>query len=443
MKLVNIYILMLLGWSLFAIPEAEAQKWTLDRCLDTALVHNKGVQIGQNEVRMGIQRQKEAQANLLPKLSANADYKYFVSLPYQLLPLSALNPTAPDGVFREAQFGVPHNINANIQLILPLYSPQLYGGVESARVAMEIEELQLEKTKEQLYFDIAQLFYNAQLLAQQLAFLDSNTNNTRRLRQNVLLLQSQQMATGTEVLKVELQLQQLITQRATVLSKYDQVLNGLKMAIGLPLISDFDIETGVQMPQDVSYESRNSLEWKLIQTRRSLVNNELKVLNRSRYLPSVALTAMYGTTGFGYNGEPSSFLDFYPIGLAGLQISYPLFNGSVTQRKITQKSLELNNIELQLAMINDQNQVQIENAAMQRTIAKQTAAHAAAQIKLAQQIYEQSLLQQAQETASLTDVMLADNALREAQQLYITATIEYLKADLELKRSKGQLNINN
>ena len=30
---------------------------------------------------------------------------------------------------------------------------------------------------------------------------------------------------------------------------------------------------------------------------------------------------MYGTTGFGYNGQPTSFLDFYPIGFAGIQIS--------------------------------------------------------------------------------------------------------------------------
>jgi hypothetical protein len=31
--------------------------------------------------------------------------------------LSTFNPTAPEGQFKEAQFGVPHNINANLQLI--------------------------------------------------------------------------------------------------------------------------------------------------------------------------------------------------------------------------------------------------------------------------------------------------------------------------------------
>ena len=62
------------------------------------------------------------------------------------------------------------------------------------------------------------------------------------------------------------------------------------------------------------------------------------------------------------------------------------------------------------------------------------------QIELAQTIYEQTLLQQKQGTANLTDVLLADNALREAQQTYINAVIEYLKADLELKKLTGNIS---
>jgi len=36
--------------------------------------------------------------------------------------------------------------------------------------------------------------------------------------------------------------------------------------------------------------------------------------------------------------------------------------------------------------------------------------------------------------------LLADNALREAQQTYINAVIEYLKADLELKKLTGNIS---
>jgi hypothetical protein len=45
--------------------------------------------------------------------------------------------------------------------------------------------------------------------------------------------------------------------------------------------------------------------------------------------------------------SPTPFLNFYPIGFAGIQLSYPLFNGTVTQRKINQKKIELKISELQ------------------------------------------------------------------------------------------------
>jgi OMF family outer membrane factor len=61
------------------------------------------------------------------------------------------------------------------------------------------------------------------------------------------------------------------------------------------------------------------------------------------------------------------------------------------------------------------------------------------QIQLAQRIYKNTILQQKQGVASLTDILLADNALREAQQSKLAAIIDYLKADLELKKRTGNL----
>jgi OMF family outer membrane factor len=49
------------------------------------------------------------------------------------------------------------------------------------------------------------------------------------------------------------------------------------------------------------------------------------------------------------------------------------------------------------------------------------------------------VLQQKQGTATLTDVLLADNALREAQQNYLSAVVDYLKADLEIKKLTGAI----
>jgi len=422
------------------LSNTQAQVWSLQQCIDTAQVYNKALKISRNNVAIGQQRKMEAKANLIPKISANADYKYFTDLPTQLMPASIFG--GPAGTFKETQFGVPHNINANLQLTMPLYNPQVFGAIQTAKIATEFNNLQLQKTEEQIYFDISNLYYNGQLLLRQLSFIDSNIVNTSKLLKNMQLLKEQLMAKGTDVSKVQLQKEQLETQKESVSSKYEQVINALKFAMGIPLDQNMQIEQEILYKMSNEYSSTPAIEIRLANTQSKLLLSELNTLKKSK-LPSVSLFGTYGKTGFGYDKQPNDFLKFYPIGFAGIQISYPLFNGTVTQRKISQKKLEIKNSELQVQLVTEQNAMQTNNAKRQMAVAQKAVETNTSQIKLAQAIYEQTVLQQKQGTASLTDVLLADTALREAQQNYLAAVVDYLKADLELKKLSNQLSIKN
>jgi OMF family outer membrane factor len=119
-----------------------------------------------------------------------------------------------------------------------------------------------------------------------------------------------------------------------------------------------------------------------------------------------------------------------------------VFNGTITRRKINQKTLEIKNSQLQIDLVTEQNQMLIENASRKRLVTSQTIENTQAQTALANTIYQQMLLQQKEGTASLTEVLLADNVLREAQQSYLSAIIDFLKADLELKKLTGNISSN-
>jgi len=431
---------LLLLFYLIGVNTAQAQVWSLQQCIDTAQIHNKNLQMSRNNISIGKQREREAQANLIPKVTANADYKYYTSLPYQLMPLSTFNPAAPEGQFKEAQFGVPHNINANLQLAMPLYNPQIYGAIQTSKIGSELTELQYQKTEEQIYFEISNLYYNAQILYHQIEFIDSNLMNTNRIVQNMQLLNEQKLAKGTDVNKVQLQVVQLTTQKESIESKYEQVLNALRFAMGIPLEQNFQIDSDIQFQNINEYSPSSVLDIQIVKTQNRLLSRELKTLNNSKYLPSLNLIGMYGATGFGYDKQPNDFLKFYPIGFTGIQFTYPLFNGTVTNRKINQKKLELKNNKLQYELLTQQNNMQVGNAKLQRKVAQKSVETTMQQIKLARIIYEQIILQQKQGIASLTDVLLADSALREAQQAYLSAVIDFLKADLEIKKLTGNIS---
>jgi len=429
-------LVFLLLTGLFFSTGVQAQVWTLQQCLDTAQLHNKNLLIAKNNIEIGQQKAQEAKANLIPKLTVNADYRYYINLPYQFMPQSAFG--GPEGVFKEIQFGVPHNINANLQLSIPIYNPQAYGAIQSSKIASELTLLQHQRSEEQILYEVTNLYYNAQILHYQVAFIDENLINANKLLYNIQLLKEQLLAKGTDVSKVQLQVEQLTTQREQVFSKYSQVLNGLKITIGIPVDNGLEVDTEIASSAATEYTQAPTLDSRLVNKQNALLNSELSTLKNS-LLPSLSLYASYGATGFGYDKAPNDFLKFYPVSFAGIQLSYPLFNGTITNRKLNQKKLELKNNELQSSLLTDQTALLIETAQQQRAVAQRSVGTTQAQTQLAQSIYDQTLLQQKQGLASLTDVLLADNTLRETQQNYLSAMIDYLKADLDLRKTTGNM----
>ena len=434
MKMNNIkqIFLLLLAISIQAI---QAQELSLDQCIEKAIENNKKLKIDQNNIASSLEKQKEVKSNLYPKLNATLDYKYFFDLPTQLMPAKAFNPMAPEWQFNAAQFGVPHNINANIQLGMPLYNPDIYGGIKATKIATQLKELQFQKSKEEVYNTISNLYYGAQIVKNQMSFMDQNIENSNKLLNNLKLLKEQQLVTGTDVAKLDLQVKQLKTQKALLKSKYDQIINALKINMGVT--DNFEVDGSIIKPKLNSYDRKTITDIQMAQTKQKLTDNEIKTLKKGK-IPSVILYGSYGQQGYGYDEKPNDFLDFYPISFVGIKFNIPVLDLS-RKHKIKQKQLENETTKLQIELLTEQNDIEIENTRQKLNVALLNVNNTLEQIDIAQSIYDKTLLQNRQDTASLTDVLLADNNLRQAQQNYITAVIDYLKADLELKKLTGNL----
>lgn len=429
------YILVMLIFFSFQ-AQAQVKTWTLQECLDTAFVQNKNVKMAKNQSEIAYLKNREAKAQLLPKLFLQGDYRYFTELPYQLMPQSAFG--GPEGVFREIQFGVPHNISANLTFKMPLYDAQVIGGIKASETYQELTFLQEGKTKEQVYLEVSNLYYNAQILKNKLAFIRQNLDNSRKLEKSTRLLYEQTIAQLTDWDKVLLQNQQLESFALQVESQYESVLNALKFVIGLPLQTEMDIPLAIELLEQEDLLIQKSLD-ELIQEKKQQISlQELTTIKNSR-IPSLALYGNYGRTGFGFTGQPESFLNFYPVSFVGIQFNMPLFNGTVTHKKISRKKIELQNNQLQQEKIMQQTDMLHQNALLQRHVAKSQLKTSLQQIKLAESVYQRTILQQQEGLASLTEVLLADNALRDAQQLYLNAMVEYLKANLDIKKTSGNL----
>lgn len=429
-QILLVILILLIGWS------AQAQEWTLNQCLDSAIRYNRSLELAKNQVVASSLKYEESRSQLLPKLMVSGDYRYFTDIPYQFLPQAAFG--GPEGTFNPIQFGVPHNFSVNLTLRMPIYDPQVLSGIKISESYQELAALQRARTEEQVYLDVSNLYYNAQILKNQLIFLRQNQANGQKLERNIRLLYEQKMATGTDLDKVLLQNQQLDAHVIRLENQYQILIQQLKLNIGLPLEKELEINQEILLIEENSTDLASTSDFKIQEIRAKTVSQEIRALKQSK-IPSLNLIGNYGTTGFGYGGSPESFLKFYPVSFIGAQISFPVFNGTITTKKIKQKEVELQSAAIQKSLIQDQNSVQYQSATLQQKTAKSQILTSQSQIKLAESIYAKSLLQQQEGLATLTDILLADNALRDSQQSYLNAVVDYLKATLELKKSSGNL----
>lgn len=417
--------------------QGYSQAMSLRQCIDSAIKNNYNVRIAGYELMQAKEKVLETKTNLLPKINSAFDYRYYTNLPYQLMPAGIFG--GPAGTYKEAQFGVPHNINANVQLTYPLYNPVLQANIKTIQTAEEVASLQKIKAKEDIALEVSNVYYNAQILISQQVFIDSNMVNSRKLLAVMELLYQQKMAKGTDVEKINLQLSQLLTQKETVQNQYYQAMNILKFLIGKSPEANLSIEPNFGKNESLLLQDNPLTEIKLAEKQISFLHTEKKLIIKSK-LPVINLNGFYGTTGFAKTGS-YDFLKFYPLGYAGVQVIMPLYTGNATKHKIKGKELEIEKATVKLDMVKAKYNVDKTNNVYQLSIAHKNLNTIQQQIALAQTIYLKTLLQQKEGLANLTDVLLTDNAVREAQQSYIAALIALRRAELEQQKLTGNLLI--
>ncbi|QQS72701.1 MAG: TolC family protein [Flavobacteriales bacterium] len=432
--------LALLRWPLvaallFSLAPVHAQVMSLQQCIDSALVHEHRIKIADTDERIADERLREARGGMIPKLRAGADYKYYVDLPYQLMPATVFG--GPSDVYRAIQFGTPQNVTANLALQVPLYDPTAIGAIRVNKEAAAMAGIQGERTREDVVLEVSAVYYNAQIIQSRLAFVDSNLVNAEELVRSLSLLHEQALARGTDVDRMKLQRDQLKTQREQVRSQREQVLDVLRIFMGMPT----DAPVAVAPVEPVTVEpvagSGTTTAMRLADQALHLRSAKLSLMKQARY-PSLSGQGFYGTTGFGPVGADDQF-DFYPMSFLGLQLQVPLFQGTIVQHRIKAERYELEKAEEQRAALQDREGMERRTAERQFTVAQGTVVNAVAQLELAGRIRSNTVALHQQGLAAVSDLVMVDQSHRQAQQNYLDALVDLRKAQLELERLNGGL----
>jgi len=410
---------------------------TLEDCLNQALQQNPDILNAQLGTLLPDQQRAEVRAGLLPQINAGGNYQYYLEVPRQLVPASAFG--GPEGQYTTAQFGVPLNLGTSIQATQVLYSQPLLMALRQVEIGREVAQLQLRSTREDMVYNVSAAFYNAQALAKQIGFLEGNLASLDKVTRTARLLADEQLATPVDVQRLQLQQENLQNHLQNLRDRHEQTLRLLQLLMGVPQTEFIQLDTAILIP-DATGSVQVVLQHTDLQLLEKQKNNDLLEQQwiRAGALPTIAAFGSYSYSGFGKLGD-NNLLKFYPSGAVGLSVQWNIFDGQARRAKLSQKNIEFQQLERQQTSLQQNIAMETANARNQLLSNRRLLAAAESSVELADKVLQQTSLQLREGLANITDLLNAENALREAQINYLGTLTNLRNAQLELDKATGHL----
>ena len=424
------------GIALISALPVSAQTLDLETCLSMADTANLTLRNARLDIAITDKNRDAYLAARLPQVTFAGDYKYNAIIPGQVVPAAFFG--GPPGTFATVQFGVPFVLSNNIQLTQILFNTQLNYGLAALRVNNQIVDIQLRLTEQEVRHQIASTYFNLQAVNRQLTFVGGNITNMDKLIRNMQAMVAQQMMLQTDVDKLTINRLSLQNTEQTLKATKSQLEGLLRILIGMnadapiALAADALVEKSILIDlKDASYP-----ELDLIKTQQ-MMNTEERKGNNMAYLPNLSF---YGTYNYSINMKPQ---DNYRVGIEGaflgLRLDWKLFDGLEKVHKQTANKFNAEKLNNQLELTQQQLELRSSNALKQIDIQSNSLKIAQEQLKLAENIYGQTAAKFEQGVASSNDLIIADNALQQAQTTVVASYIQLRQAELDYLKSIGSI----
>ncbi|MDX1909726.1 MAG: TolC family protein [Bacteroidia bacterium] len=412
---------------------------TLAECVRQGVQQNARVTQADLDAVKSSQFSREMLANAWPQIEAQAQLTDNLRVAQVLLPGEIFGQP---GVFLPVQFGVQYTFNSSVQLTQILFNQSVFTGIRAARESAELGSLNAQRTREQVAYDIAALYYAVQINRVQARIVADNLAQLDELMRLAAL--GVQAGTGMQidVDRVQVNRTNLLTQQANLAQAIDQQLNLLKLQMGmtldqpLALVESFETEPWM-LDLMQSPDPLQSTDIKLLERQASLNELGLKVTKQG-YIPSLAgfaTTSLQSQTNeFSGFGEQNNWFNATAIGLS---LNIPVFDGFRRDAQIRQAEVDLLKSRSVLRETQNAYSIQFYNADKKLEVAKAALEAQKANRELAEKVYALSQLRYQQGVAPLSDVLNAETAQKEAQTNYLAALIQTQLAWLEWMKYSG------
>ncbi len=438
----------LLMFICFHSPAQDMQKMDINGLLKFATENNYELREAKFKKIQSELSVKETKSNGLPKIDGDLDYKKYLSLPTIILPGSLTGVSgAPD---IEAQFGKIHNMDASIQYSQLLFSLKYINAVKTTKKVLQIRELEIDKSEEELIQLLYSEYYNLLAIYKNLDIIESNMESLKLNRENVEALVSGGLALQTDLDKIDVNYANLEASRENVLAGIDVQTNNIKYIIGMGSDTELEIDTTgfsqqfsnakfIDRYNDDSLDVDNLVDVEILNKNLELNATQIK-LAKSELSPTIAL---YGS--YAYQAQRNEFNLFnfdekwFKVNLIGVKATIPIFAGFGNKAKISNAKIEREITQDRLAKAKQGLNLQYQNALMSYHTSIKNCRIQSKNVALSERVKKQEEVKYKEGIGTLTDYLISESDYRNAQINFVQNFINMKKAEIDLLKAKGLL----
>ena len=445
--------MLVLGLLLLSVTGHAQESYTLQQCLGYAVEHNSNVKKSALDREKAERARQEVLGALLPQISGSAGLndnlkkaKFIMpNFMNNVLPEKMRDPNASE--YMTIEMGTKYSANAGLALNQQLLNMSLFNTLDIAKVSKQMAELGALSTEEDVIAQTATLYYGVQVTQ----YAASQMLRSVELVEQMLRMMEVNYASGlvkkVDVDRLKVNLTNLKTQQSAIESGLEVQKNLLKHQMGFEVtepIAILPLDLSLMAQQEIAvvaaptFEPVRHVAYKQLRQRERMAQLQERA-KKYEYLPtlSLALNLQYNHMSDQLFGGATNY--GYPTAMIGVSLRMPIFSGGSRLAKVRESHLDLLKAQEDLHALDQSLRMAHLNASLklkdtQRTISLQEDNQA-----LAEQVFDLAQKNYNLGVASLSDVLNASQSLVQAQMSYASALGDYMKAFIDLKKSRGEI----
>lgn len=454
----------------------DTLRLSLGDALGAALSGSEEVRVAESQVRGANAQARSARSNLLPQVNTQLAYTRtlrsvfqgagfeipdsmrfepdsLASIADRLRYLEQKTPNAAfgalGGLFGNLPFGREHAWVAAAQVSQPVFAGgAIVSGVQLAEHAVAAAEAGLDEARADVSLQVREAYYGALLASEAAAIVAASVALTEEHLARVRLVYESGQASELDVLRAEVELDNLRPQLVQAENARSLALLNLKRLVNVPMEADVALTTSLTAA-DPSLPLPSSVQLPpleqagpLLARRASLraaqqqveIRKEQVDIARAAFLPRLALTGNFQRQAFPTGFTPGDWRDDWNVGFA---VSWPLFQGMRRSAELDVARANVRQAELQTEQLREGIQLEYEQAYGELERSRVQIAAAERTVGQAERVYELTELRYQEGLATQLDVSDARLALQQARMNQATAQHDFYRALARAERALG------